>query len=179
MIRSHISTNSCKRGLKRESTIYLTRKKKHSPQNSIYVCTLFSSTTFLQRKLVSILFSYNKYIKLPRVLSPDFLYHRSKHIWTKCIFNFFHFFSGPTIETCLRLAGKEPDRLPSPSTVANINTQRLCLVKKNQYKKNCQKKKPLLCTTTNMSSNMGDSLFLIKKVIICFRTSWNGYKIST
>nr|XP_034332011.1 uncharacterized protein LOC117691066 [Crassostrea gigas] len=38
-------------GVKRESSIYLTRKKKQSPQNSIYVCTLFSSTMFLQRKL--------------------------------------------------------------------------------------------------------------------------------
>ncbi|XP_065933731.1 girdin-like [Magallana gigas] len=37
---------------------------------------------------------------------------------------------GPTIEACLKLAGKEPDRLPSPSTVANMNIQRLCLVKK-------------------------------------------------
>uniref|UniRef100_A0A8W8JEX1 Uncharacterized protein n=1 Tax=Magallana gigas TaxID=29159 RepID=A0A8W8JEX1_MAGGI len=37
---------------------------------------------------------------------------------------------GPTIKACLKLAGKEPDRLPSPSTVANMNIQRLCLVKK-------------------------------------------------
>ncbi|XP_062619501.1 uncharacterized protein LOC134281055 [Saccostrea cucullata] len=37
---------------------------------------------------------------------------------------------GPTIETCLKLAGKEPDRLPSPSTVVNMNIQRLCLAKK-------------------------------------------------
>jgi hypothetical protein len=37
---------------------------------------------------------------------------------------------GATIEACLKLAGKEPDRLPSPSTIANMNIQRLCLAKK-------------------------------------------------
>lgn len=57
MIRSLISSNSYKRGIKRESSIYLTRKKKHSLQNSMYVCTLFSNTMFIQRKFVSISFS--------------------------------------------------------------------------------------------------------------------------
>lgn len=50
------------------------------------------------------------------------------------------------IEACLKLAGKEPDRLPSPSTVANMNIQRLCLVKKQLQDELPEKKNTTLHT---------------------------------
>ncbi|XP_062580294.1 uncharacterized protein LOC134242222 [Saccostrea cucullata] len=37
---------------------------------------------------------------------------------------------GPTIEACLKLAGKKADHLPCQSTIANMNIQRLSLAKK-------------------------------------------------
>ncbi|XP_061193677.1 uncharacterized protein LOC133201903 [Saccostrea echinata] len=36
----------------------------------------------------------------------------------------------PTIEACLKLAGKKPDHLPCQTTIANMNIQRLSLAKK-------------------------------------------------
>lgn len=58
-----------------------------------------------------------------------FIIKQDTHVLDKHLISFI-FFSGPTIEACLKLAGEEPDRLPSPSTVGNMNIQRLCLVKK-------------------------------------------------
>nr|XP_022291268.1 uncharacterized protein LOC111102708 isoform X2 [Crassostrea virginica] len=60
---------------------------------------------------------------------------------------------GKTIETCLKLAGKEPDRLPSQSTIAIMNILRLCLGKKQLEEKLPGKKNTTL--HTNETSKFG------------------------
>lgn len=72
---------------------------------------------------------------------------------------------GPVIETCLKLVGKIPDRLPSATTINNMNIQRLVLAQNKLAESISQKEDTTLETDQNLALNLESMLFGIPKEI--------------